>query len=79
MTAFAFILGCVPLWVATGSGASSRRILGTTVIGGMLAASVIAIFLIPVTFAVVERLIARGRPAPGTPSNPGAEPGAGAA
>ena len=60
MTAFAFILGCVPLWTATGSGAAARRILGTAVIGGMLAASVIAIFLIPVTFYVVERLANRG-------------------
>jgi HAE1 family hydrophobic/amphiphilic exporter-1 len=55
MTAFAFILGCVPLAVATGSGAVSRRVLGTAVIGGMLAATFIAIFLIPVTFYVVER------------------------
>jgi HAE1 family hydrophobic/amphiphilic exporter-1 len=55
MTAFAFILGCVPLWIATGSGAASRRVLGTAVIGGMTAASLIAIFLIPVTFYVVER------------------------
>ncbi len=56
MTAFAFILGCVPLWVATGAGGVSRQILGTVVIGGMLAASVIAIFLVPVTFSVVERV-----------------------
>ena len=56
MTAFAFILGCVPLWIATGSGAVSRQVLGTAVIGGMLAASLIAIFLIPVTFDVVERM-----------------------
>jgi hydrophobic/amphiphilic exporter-1 (mainly G- bacteria), HAE1 family len=56
MTAFAFILGCVPLWVATGSGAVSRQGLGTVVIGGMLAASIIAIFLIPVTFDVVENI-----------------------
>jgi HAE1 family hydrophobic/amphiphilic exporter-1 len=54
MTAFAFILGCVPLWVATGAGGASRQILGTVVIGGMLAASTVAIFLVPVTFAVVE-------------------------
>lgn len=59
MTAFAFILGCVPLWRAAGSGAVSRRVLGTAVIGGMLAASVIAIFLIPVTFDVVERVTHR--------------------
>jgi HAE1 family hydrophobic/amphiphilic exporter-1 len=55
MTAFAFILGCVPLWLATGAGAVSRRVLGTVVIGGMLMASLIAIFFIPVSFDVVER------------------------
>ncbi len=59
MTAFAFILGCVPLWTAAGAGAISRRVLGTAVIGGMLAASVLAIFLIPVSFDVVERLAHR--------------------
>jgi HAE1 family hydrophobic/amphiphilic exporter-1 len=71
MTAFAFILGCVPLWIAAGSGAVSRRVLGTAVIGGMLAASLIAIFLIPVTFAVVEKLSQRVRrrpPASGGPA-----------
>jgi HAE1 family hydrophobic/amphiphilic exporter-1 len=56
MTAFAFILGCVPLWAAAGSGAASRQILGTTVIGGMLAATFIAIFIIPVMFYLVERI-----------------------
>ncbi|MBV8867269.1 MAG: efflux RND transporter permease subunit, partial [Acidobacteriaceae bacterium] len=61
MTAFAFILGCVPLWTATGSGAMSRRILGTAVIGGMIAATMLAIFLIPVTFDVVEKLSHRVR------------------
>src|SRR5271163_260651 len=55
MTAFAFILGCVPLWVATGAGAISRQVLGTVVIGGMLASSIIAIFFVPVSFDVVER------------------------
>ena len=55
MTAFAFILGCVPLWAATGSGSASRQILGTTVIGGMLASTLIAIFLIPVVFYLVEK------------------------
>lgn len=57
MTAFAFILGCVPLWVATGSGAVSRQVLGTAVIGGMLAATCIAIFIIPVSFSFVQHLI----------------------
>ena len=61
MTAFAFILGCVPLWISSGAGAISRRVLGTAVIGGMLAASVLAIFLIPVSFDVVERLAHRGK------------------
>jgi HAE1 family hydrophobic/amphiphilic exporter-1 len=55
MTAFAFILGCVPLWTASGAGAVSRQVLGTVVIGGMLAASLLAIFFIPVSFDVVER------------------------
>ncbi|MBU1734334.1 MAG: multidrug efflux RND transporter permease subunit [Verrucomicrobia bacterium] len=57
MTAFAFILGCVPLWVATGSGAVSRQVLGTAVIGGMLAATCIAIFIIPVSFSFIQHLI----------------------
>ena len=61
MTSFAFILGCVPLWMAKGSGAAGRRILGTVVIGGMLAASFIAIFLIPVTYSVVENFSGRFR------------------
>ncbi len=56
MTSFAFILGCVPLWIATGAGAVSRQIMGTTVIGGMLAASLIGIFLIPAIFYLVEKL-----------------------
>lgn len=55
MTAFAFILGCVPLWVATGAGGISREVLGTVVIGGMMAASILAIFFIPVSFVVIER------------------------
>src|SRR6202142_3716917 len=56
MTSFAFILGCVPLWTASGAGSVGRQIMGTTVIGGMLAASAIGIFLIPAIFYVVERL-----------------------
>jgi len=55
MTAFAFILGCVPLYTATGAGGISRQVLGTAVIGGMLAATIIAIFFVPVFFDVVER------------------------
>ena len=56
MTSFAFILGCVPLWTASGAGAASRRIMGTTVIGGMLAASAIGIFFIPAIFYLIERV-----------------------
>jgi HAE1 family hydrophobic/amphiphilic exporter-1 len=56
MTSFAFIFGCVPLWIAKGAGAAARQILGTSVITGMLAATGLAIFLIPVLFVVVERI-----------------------
>jgi HAE1 family hydrophobic/amphiphilic exporter-1 len=62
MTSFAFILGCVPLWIATGAGAVSRQIMGTTVIGGMLAASFIGIFIIPSAFYIVERISGAGVP-----------------
>ena len=54
MTSFAFIAGCVPLWIASGSGAAGRRILGTVVIAGMLAATGIAIFIIPAIFYLIE-------------------------
>ena len=54
-TAFAFILDCLPLWRASGASAISRQVLGTVVIGGMLAASLLAVFFIPVSFDVVER------------------------
>jgi hydrophobic/amphiphilic exporter-1 (mainly G- bacteria), HAE1 family len=59
MTAFAFIFGLAPLWVASGAGGVSRQILGTAVIGGMLASTTIAVFLVPVTFSVVEQLVHR--------------------
>jgi HAE1 family hydrophobic/amphiphilic exporter-1 len=62
MTSFAFILGCVPLWIATGAGAVSRQIMGTTVIGGMLAASFIGIFIIPSAFYIVEKLSGAASP-----------------
>ena len=62
MTSFAFILGCVPLWTASGAGSVARQIMGTTVIGGMLAATLIAVFIIPVLFVVVERFSQRGSP-----------------
>jgi HAE1 family hydrophobic/amphiphilic exporter-1 len=55
MTSFAFMLGCVPLWTASGAGAVARQIMGTTVIGGMLAASFIGIFFVPAIFYLVEK------------------------
>ena len=54
MTALAFVFGCLPLWTAIGAGAASRRILGTTVIGGMFLSTAIGLIFIPVTFSVVE-------------------------
>ena len=56
MTSFAFILGCLPLAIASGSGAVGRQILGTVVVTGMLAATALAIFLIPVLFVLFESL-----------------------
>jgi HAE1 family hydrophobic/amphiphilic exporter-1 len=56
MTSFAFILGCVPLCFATGAGSVSRQIMGTTVVGGMLGAAAINIFLIPALYVIVERM-----------------------
>ena len=73
MTSFAFIFGCVPLWVARGAGAAGRQILGTTVISGMLAATGIAIFLIPVLFVAVERLSGAER-RHAAPPDPAPEP-----
>ena len=61
MTSFAFVLGCVPLFVATGAGSVGRQIMGTTVIGGMLAATGIAIFIIPALYVIVERVSTMGK------------------
>jgi HAE1 family hydrophobic/amphiphilic exporter-1 len=61
MTSFAFILGAVPLWTATGAGAVARQIMGTAVIGGMLAASLIGIFFIPAMFYLVEKWSGAGK------------------
>jgi len=59
MTSFAFVFGCLPLWLASGSGAISRQTLGTVVIGGMLGATLVDTLIVPVTFYVVEKLAAR--------------------
>ncbi|HWG05976.1 MAG TPA: multidrug efflux RND transporter permease subunit [Beijerinckiaceae bacterium] len=56
MTAFAFILGVVPLMIATGAGAASRQSIGTTVFGGMVAATILTLVFVPVFYAFIERL-----------------------
>jgi len=61
MTSFAFILGCVPLWTASGAGSVARQIMGTAVIGGMLAASSVDILLVPALFHLVEKWSGAGK------------------
>ncbi|KIK89329.1 multidrug efflux RND transporter permease subunit [Pseudomonas sp. AO-1] len=80
MTSLAFILGCVPLAIAVGASENSRHSIGTGVIGGMLAATVIAIFFIPLFYYLVERLTEKkGAPQQTTPppslTSPGEIPG----
>jgi multidrug efflux pump subunit AcrB len=71
MTAFAFILGVVPLMVASGAGAASRQSIGTTVFGGMLAATILTLLFVPVFYAVIEGLRERGHsPETSHPSEP---------
>jgi HAE1 family hydrophobic/amphiphilic exporter-1 len=60
MTSFAFIFGCLPLWGADGAGAAARRMLGTTVVTGMAAATLLGIFFVPALFVFIERLAGRG-------------------
>lgn len=59
MTSFAFILGCVPLALSTGAGAAARTALGTTVVGGMVVATALGIFLVPVLFVAIEYMAAK--------------------
>jgi HAE1 family hydrophobic/amphiphilic exporter-1 len=76
MTALAFILGCVPLWTASGAGSVARQIMGTAVIGGMVAETFIGRFFVPAIFYVVERFSgAEGRRA--LPLAPAEAPGQG--
>src|SRR6202023_2130971 len=77
MTSFAFILGCVPLWTASGAGSVARQIMGTVVIGGTLLASLLGIFFIPAIFYMVEKWSGAGKePAPGiVPTTPSPAPG----
>ncbi|CDX45805.1 multidrug efflux system protein [Mesorhizobium plurifarium] len=64
MTAFAFILGVLPLMFATGAGAASRQSIGTTVFGGMVAATILSLVFVPVFYAVIEQLRERGEKEP---------------
>ena len=70
MTAFAFILGVVPLVTATGPGAEMRQALGTAVFFGMIGVTLVGLFLTPVFYVVLRQLEARRRPAPETPPQP---------
>jgi hydrophobe/amphiphile efflux-1 (HAE1) family protein len=72
MTSFAFILGCVPLMLASGSGAASRSTMGTGVVYGMTIATAVGLFLIPVCYVFVQRLSERGKK-PKPPEPPGTE------
>ena len=63
MTSFAFILGVVPLVTAAGAGSAARRALGTTVFGGMMAATLLAVFIVPVLYVIVNRLVS-SQPSP---------------
>ena len=69
MTSFAFVLGCVPLFIATGAGSVARQIMGTAVIGGMLASTCLAIFIIPALYVIVERVSSMGKRSAPTPAN----------
>jgi len=76
MTSFAFILGVAPLTVAAGAGAASRRALGTAVFGGMITATLLAVFIVPVLYAVIQGFAERRRGLPQaepSPSLQGAE------
>ncbi|HET6935894.1 MAG TPA: multidrug efflux RND transporter permease subunit [Candidatus Angelobacter sp.] len=59
MTSFAFILGVVPLYIATGAGAQGRRSVGTTIIGGMVVSTVLNLFFIPALYVILESLLSR--------------------
>jgi len=78
MTALAFIFGCVPLWTASGAGSVARQIMGTTVIGGMVAETFIGRFFVPAIFYLVEKWSASGKqrflsPLPQQPEPAGGE------
>ena len=65
MTAFSFILGVVPLLIASGAGAEARKVMGMTVFSGMLAATVIGVLVVPAMFVFVEKYVSKRKPAAG--------------
>ena len=75
MTAFSFILGVMPLLIASGAGAEARKVMGMTVFSGMLAATVMGVLIIPALYVMVERLTGRDKPSakvnPGEPAEQG--------
>jgi multidrug efflux pump len=75
MTSLAFILGCVPLAIATGASANSRHSIGTGVIGGMIGATVIAVFFIPMFYYLLETMSSRSQSGKQTPDKGAADPG----
>jgi HAE1 family hydrophobic/amphiphilic exporter-1 len=75
MTAFSFILGVLPLLVASGAGAEARKVMGMTVFSGMLVATVVGVLIVPALYVIVERYISRSKPATATvPAPAGEEP-----
>jgi HAE1 family hydrophobic/amphiphilic exporter-1 len=70
MTALAFIVGCIPLWVASGAGSIARQVIGTTVIGGMVAETFIGRFFVPAIFVVIEKLSGARLPHTGPEPSP---------
>jgi HAE1 family hydrophobic/amphiphilic exporter-1 len=73
MTAFSFILGVLPLLVASGAGAEARKVMGMTVFSGMLAATVMGVLIIPALYVMVERLTGRDKPGTKPAPEPTAE------
>jgi HAE1 family hydrophobic/amphiphilic exporter-1 len=70
MTALAFIVGCIPLWIASGAGSIARQVIGTTVIGGMVAETFIGRFFVPAIFVMVEKMSRARLLGPGTAPSP---------
>ncbi|MFN2377154.1 MAG: efflux RND transporter permease subunit [Candidatus Binatia bacterium] len=71
MTAFAFIMGCVPLAIASGSGAASRQVMGTAVVAGMTVATVVGVLLTPAFYVLIERWSGKKAPPAPAPASPG--------